>query len=100
MKWASGHPSPRPGGHERLVRPVVRSNSGLSHGREGLGRVVGAWCEMLDDGGRRAEAHCGLMWDKLGSRVAHPDPIRRGEGHSSLLRKLVNMNPGIMVAQS
>lgn len=97
----SGHPS-RAGGHERWLRPVVRSHSGLSHGREGIGWVAG--CEMPDDGGRRGQgwcgAHCGLMWDKLGSRVAHPDPIRRGEGHSSLLRKLVNMNPRIMVAQS
>ena len=72
-----GYPS-RAGGHERWLRPVVRSHSGLSHGREGIGWVAG--CEMPDDGGRRGQgwcgAHCGLMWDKLGSRVAHPDPIR------------------------
>ena len=73
----SGHPS-RAGGHERWLRPVVRSHSGLSHEGEGIGWVAGVKCLMT--GGGLVQAHCGLMWDKLGSRVAHPDPIRRGGG--------------------
>ena len=97
----SGHPPSRAGGHERWLRPVVRSHSGLSHG-EGIGWVAG--CEMPDDGGEEGPGLVlGPLWANVGQTGVlgrHPDPIRRGEGHSSLLRKLVNMNPGIMVAQS
>ena len=70
----SGHPS-RAGGHERWLRPVVRSHSGLSHGREGIGWVAG--CEMPDDGG---EAGPGLvrgpLWPNVGQTGVSGRPPR------------------------
>ena len=70
----SGHPS-RAGGLERWLRPVVRSHSGLSHGREGIGWVAG--CEMPDDGG---EAGPGLvrgpLWPNVGQTGVSGRPPR------------------------